>query len=80
MILTSKKLTKNLWVEFMNIAYYIVDQVYLRPETKHTPYELFKVKKLTMEHFRIFSSTFYILKDKKDLAKFDARSVISTIL
>ena len=39
-MLNSKKLTRCLWAKALNTACYIINYVYLRPDTKKTSYEL----------------------------------------
>jgi len=36
----SKNLAQHFWAEAINIAYHIINRVYLRPETSKTPYEI----------------------------------------
>ena len=43
-------------------------------ERKKTPYELWRGKKLVVKYFRIFGSDCYILRDRENLEKFDAKS------
>ena len=48
--------------------------MYFRPDSKKTPYELWRGKKPVVKYFRIFGSDFYILRDRENLEKFDAKS------
>jgi len=48
--------------------------VYFRPESKKTPYELWRGKKPVVKYFRIFGSDCYILCDRENLEKFNAKS------
>ena len=48
--------------------------MYFRPDSKKTPYELWKGKKPVVKYFRIFGSDCYILCDRENLEKFDAKS------
>ena len=48
--------------------------MYFRLDSKKTPYELWRGKKLVVKYFRIFCSDCYILRDKESLEKFDAKS------
>ena len=65
---------KNLWGEVVNIACHIINRVYFKPGTKKTPYKLWKGRKPNVKYFRIFGSTCFILKDRENVGKFDARS------
>ena len=48
--------------------------MYFRPDSKKTPYELWRGKKPVVKYFRIFGSDCYILRDIENLEKFDAKS------
>ena len=70
----NKDVAKDLWSKVVNIACQIVNQVYFRPRTKKTPYELWKGRKPNVKYFKIFGSTCYILKNRENVRKFDTRS------
>ena len=42
--------------------------------TKKTAYEIWNGKKLRVKYFRVFGSKCYILNDRENLGKFDAKS------
>ena len=48
--------------------------MYFKPGTKKTPSELWKGRKPNVKYFIIFGSTCFILKDRKNVGKFDSRS------
>ena len=48
--------------------------MYFRPDSKQTPYELWRGKKPVVKYFRIFGSDCYIPHDRENLEKFDAKS------
>ena len=73
-MLHSKDVARNLWGEAINFAYHTVNNVYFRPGTKKTPYELWKGRKPNVKYFRIFGSICFILKDRENVGKFDSRS------
>ena len=73
-ILYNKDVARNLWGEVVNTACHTVNRVYFRPGTKKTPYELWKGRKPNVKYFRIFGSTYFILKDRENVEKFDSRS------
>ena len=73
-MLHNKDVARNLWGEAINTACHTVNRVYLRPSTKKTPYKLWKGRKLNVKYFRIFGSTYFILKDRENVGKFDFRS------
>ena len=67
----NKDVARNLWGEVVNIACHMVNTVYFRLDTKKTPYELWKGRKLNVKYFRIFGTTCFILKDRENVGKFD---------
>ena len=48
--------------------------MYFRPDSKKTPYELWRGKKPVVKYFRIFGSDCYILRDRENLEKFDGKN------
>ena len=73
-MLHNKKLPKSFWGEAVNTACHTLNRVYFRPDSKKTPYELWRGKKLVVKYFKIFGSDCYILRDREILEKFDAKS------
>ena len=73
-MLHNKKLPKSFWGEAVNTACHTLNRVYFRPDSTKTPYELWKEKKPVVKYFRIFGSDYYILSDRENLEKFDAKS------
>ena len=67
-------MARNLSGEVVNTACHTVNRVYFRPNTKKTPYELWKGRKPNVKYFRIFGSICFILKDRENMGKFDFRS------
>lgn len=65
---------RHLWDEAVNTACYIINRVYVRRGTTKTPYELWEGKTPTVTYFHVFGCTCYILNDKDQLGKFDAKS------
>ena len=47
-------MARNLWGESVNITCHTINKVYFRPDTKKTPYELWKRRKPNVKYFRIF--------------------------
>ena len=45
-MLHNKDVARNLWGEVVNTACLMVNRVYFRPDTKKTPYELWKGQKV----------------------------------
>ena len=73
-MLHNKKMSKFFWGEAVNIACHTLNRVYFRPDSKKTPYELWRGKKPIVKYFWIFGSDYYILHDRENLEKFDAKS------
>ena len=73
-MLHNKNMPKSFWGEGVNTAYHTLNRVYFRPDSKKTPYELWRGKKPVVKYFRIFGSDCYILCDRESLEKFDAKS------
>ena len=73
-MLHNKDVARNLWGEAVNTACHMVNRVYFRPSTKKTSYELWKGRKPNVKYFRIFGSTYFILKDRENVGKFDSQS------
>ena len=73
-MLHNKKLPKSFWGEAVNTACHTLNRVYLKSDSKKTPYELWRGKKPVVKYFRIFGSDCYILRDRENLEKFDGKS------
>ena len=72
--LHNKNVARNLWGEAVNTTCHTVNKMYFKPGTKKTPYELWKGRKPNVKYFKIFGSTYFILKDRENVKKFDSRS------
>ena len=48
--------------------------MYFRPDTKKTPYELWKARKPNVKYFRIFGRICFILKDRENVGKFNSQN------
>ena len=73
-LLHNKDVARNLWGEAVNTTCHTINRVYFRPDTKETSYELWKGRKPNVKYFRIFGSTYFILKDRENVGKFDSQS------
>ena len=73
-MLHNKKLPTSFWGEAVNTACHTLNRVYFKPDSKQTPYELWRGKKPVVKYFKIFGSDCYILHDRENLEKFDAKS------
>ena len=72
-MLLNKNLPKSFWGEAINTTCHTLNRVYFRPNSKKTSYELWKWKNPIIKYFRIFGSDYYILRDRENLEKFDAK-------
>ncbi|XP_019189509.1 PREDICTED: uncharacterized protein LOC109183937 [Ipomoea nil] len=73
-LLNAKDLPQRFWAEAVSTACHTINQVYLRPGTHHTPYEIWKGKKPNINYFHIFGSRCFILKDRNPTGKFEPKS------
>ena len=58
----------------MNTSCHIGNRIFFRVGTKKTAYEIWNGKKPRVKYFRMFRSKCYILNDRENLGKFDAKS------
>ncbi|KAK0580561.1 hypothetical protein LWI29_003475 [Acer saccharum] len=73
-MLLSHNVLKNLWAEAVNTACYMGNKVFRRPRYRNTSYELWKGRKPNVSYFHTFGSKCYILNNRDQLDKFDAKS------
>ena len=62
------------WAEAFNTACYILNCVSLHAGTSTTCYEIWKGRKLNIKYFRVFGSPCYVLNDREQRSKLDAKS------
>ena len=58
----------------MNTSCHIGNRIFFRVGTKKTTYEIWNGKKPKVKYFRVFGSECYILNDRENLGKFNAKS------
>ena len=73
-MLNEHSLPKYFWAEAVNTACYILNSVLIRPLLTKTPYELWNNKKPNVSYFKVFECKCFILNEKDNLGKFDAKS------
>ena len=73
-MMNNKSMPKSFWGEAVNTTCHTLNRVYFHPDTKKTPYELWRGKKPMVKYFRVFGSDCYILRVRENLEKFDAKS------
>jgi hypothetical protein len=67
-------LPKYFWAEAVNTACYVINRVVIRSKLKKTPYELWIGRSLNIGYFKVFGCRCFILNEKNNLGKFDAKS------
>ena len=79
-MLAGNNVPSGFWAEAVNTTCYIINRVYVKPKTKTTPYEIFKGKTPNLSFCHVFGCLCYILNDKDNLGKFDAKSDVGMFL
>ena len=73
-MLLNKNLPHKFWAKAVNTSCHIGNRIYFRVGTKKTSYEIWRDKKPKVKYFQIFGSKCYILNDRENPVKFDAKS------
>ena len=73
-MLLNKSIPQKFWAKAVNTSCHIGNRIYFRAGTKKTSYEIWREKKPKVKYFRVFESKCYILNDRENLGKFDAKS------
>jgi hypothetical protein len=73
-MLNSKKVVLYFWEEIVNIIIHILNHVVFRPGIKLISYELLNNEKPMIKYFRVFGSSYCILRDQENLHKFDSKN------
>ena len=71
---TKQANTSKFWGEAVNTSYHIGNRIFFRVGITKTAYEIWNGKKPRVKYFRVFRSKCYILNDRENLGKFDAKS------
>ena len=79
-MLLNKHIPQKFWGEAMNTTCHIGNRSFCRVGTKTIAYEIWNGKKPKVKYFRVFGSKCYILNDRENLGKFDAKSDEGIIL
>ena len=79
-ILCGNSVPSGFWAEAIATTCYVINRVYVKPNTKTTPYEVFKGNTPNLSHMHVFGCLCYILNDKDHLGKFDANSDVGMFL
>ena len=73
-MLFNKQIPQKFWEEVVNISCYIGNRIFFQAGTTKTTYEIWNGKKPRVKYFRVVGSKCYILNDRENLGKFDAKS------
>ncbi|XP_042983356.1 uncharacterized protein LOC122312767, partial [Carya illinoinensis] len=73
-MLNENNLPSYFWAEAVSTACYVINRVMLRSKLDKTPYELWNEKKPNIGYFHVFGCKCFILNDRDNLGKFDAKS------
>ena len=73
-MLLNKDIPQKFWAEAVNTSCHIGNRIFFQVRTKKTSYEISKEKKPKVKYFRVFGSKCFILNDRENLGKFDAKS------
>ena len=73
-MLLNKQIPQKFWGEAVNTSCHIGNRIFFRVGTKKTAYEIWNGKKPRVKYFRVFGSKWYILNDRENFGKFDAKS------
>jgi hypothetical protein len=74
-MLDEHRTPRRFWAEAVNTACYVSNMIYLKVHKKKTCYELMHGCTPKVSHFHVFGYKCFILKKRKKLDKFEARSV-----
>ena len=73
-MLLNKNISQKFWAKAVNTSFHIRNRIFFRVGIKKTLYEIWREKKPKVKYFRVFGSKCYILNDRENLGKFDAKS------
>ncbi len=73
-MLNEHNLPEYFWAEAVNTSCYVINRTIVRKGLDKTPYEILKNKRPNVSYFKVFGCKCFILNDKDNLGKFDAKS------
>ncbi|GJR99519.1 retrovirus-related pol polyprotein from transposon TNT 1-94 [Tanacetum coccineum] len=79
-LLNEQSIPQKFWCNAVDTSTYILNRILIRHFLGKTPYELFKGKKTSLEHFKVLGSKCFILNTKDYLTKFDPKSTEGVFL
>ena len=66
-ILIESNLSRKFWTEAINTSCYIVNRAMVRFSSRKISYEMFKGKKPSLAHFKVFRTKYFVHINKKIL-------------
>ncbi|GKC22715.1 retrovirus-related pol polyprotein from transposon TNT 1-94 [Tanacetum coccineum] len=73
-MLNEQSIPQKFWCNAVDTSTYYLNRILIRHFLGKTPFELFKGKKPSLEHFKVFGCKCFILNTKDYLTKFDPKS------
>jgi hypothetical protein len=73
-MLNEHNLPQYFWAEAVNTACYVINRTIIRNTLNKTPYELWNNRKPNIGYFKVFGCKCFVLNDRDNLGKFDAKS------
>jgi hypothetical protein len=73
-MLNEHNLPQYFWAEGVNTACYVINRTIIRNTLNKTPYKLWKYRKPNIGYFKNFGCKCFVLNDRDNLGKFDAKS------
>ncbi|GJU63056.1 retrovirus-related pol polyprotein from transposon TNT 1-94 [Tanacetum coccineum] len=73
-MLNEQSFPQKFWCNAVDTSTYILNRILIRPFLEKTSYEILKVKRPSIEYFKVFRSKCFILNTKEYLTKFDPKS------
>ncbi|GKE10112.1 retrovirus-related pol polyprotein from transposon TNT 1-94 [Tanacetum coccineum] len=73
-MLNEQSLPQKFWCNDVDTSTYILNRILIRAILGKSPYEIMRVRKPTLDYFKVFGSKCFILNTKDYLTKFDPKS------
>jgi hypothetical protein len=79
-MLNEHNLPQNFWAEAVNTACYVINRTIIRNTLNKTAYELWNNRKPNIGYFKVFGCKCFVLNDRDNIGKFDAKSDVGIFL
>jgi hypothetical protein len=73
-MLNEHNLPRYFWAKAINTACYVINRTIIRNTLNKTSYKLWKNRKPNIGYFKVFGCKCFVLNDRDNLGKFDAKS------